>query len=789
MGNIWPPSSTLPSAKGSFWKQGSYLWEVYAEGVKICDKKFYINKVGLVTNQVNPYLKINSVKFYTGTYNGVNENDRVYLSVFSKKNTQYVWTEIIFENLSNNSYYYEFQLNFYDDAGIQKASIMQDGYVEQNKAQLLYTFERGWGSQEPGVWVDDKYFLEIVFNDVRIAAASFECGEEDVKGETPLLSTAEQIFTNTQISEKPNNNEASTSEKNLEELLLELENLIGLESVKKSIRENISYLNFVKLRKEKGFDDSNKITLHSIFTGNPGTGKTTIVKLLSKIYYKMGLIKNNTVIEADRASLVGEYIGQTAPKTKKIIEQAKGGILFIDEAYSLARSGDDSRDFGKEVIEILLKEMSEGTNDVAIIVAGYPKEMTTFIDSNPGLKSRFTQSFYFEDYLPEELLKIANFAATHNKINFTTDSQNFLLEQFTNLYRTRSKDFGNARFVYGIIENAKHEMALRLMSNPNVNELSNEELSQITLSDLQKVFDIEQKKKLTLLINEKDLAEALNELNALIGIETVKKNINDLVKLIRFYNDTGKDALNKISLHAIFTGNAGTGKTTVARIIAKIYKALGIVEKGQLIEVDREDLVAGYIGQTAIKTSQKIDEAMGGVLFIDEAYGLTSDGNNFGSEAIQIILKRMEDFRGKFGIIAAGYTQNMKEFIESNPGLKSRFDKIFLFEGYTSEQLWDIVELFLGKEKLKVELGAAEYLKKYLNDIYNHRDAFFGNARFARKMVDDIIFKQNLRVASIPVEERNQFDLNTILIEDVAHLKYSDDKPSKTSLGFKFNDQ
>lgn len=713
----------------------------------------------------------------------------MYLSVFSKKNTQYVWTEIIFENLSNNSYYYEFQLNFYDDAGIQKASIMQDGYVEQNKAQLLYTFERGWGSQEPGVWVDDKYFLEIVFNDVRIAAASFECGEEDVKGETPLLSTAEQIFTNTQISEKPNNNEASTSEKNLEELLLELENLIGLESVKKSIRENISYLNFVKLRKEKGFDDSNKITLHSIFTGNPGTGKTTIVKLLSKIYYKMGLIKNNTVIEADRASLVGEYIGQTAPKTKKIIEQAKGGILFIDEAYSLARSGDDSRDFGKEVIEILLKEMSEGTNDVAIIVAGYPKEMTTFIDSNPGLKSRFTQSFYFEDYLPEELLKIANFAATHNKINFTTDSQNFLLEQFTNLYRTRSKDFGNARFVYGIIENAKHEMALRLMSNPNVNELSNEELSQITLSDLQKVFDIEQKKKLTLLINEKDLAEALNELNALIGIETVKKNINDLVKLIRFYNDTGKDALNKISLHAIFTGNAGTGKTTVARIIAKIYKALGIVEKGQLIEVDREDLVAGYIGQTAIKTSQKIDEAMGGVLFIDEAYGLTSDGNNFGSEAIQIILKRMEDFRGKFGIIAAGYTQNMKEFIESNPGLKSRFDKIFLFEGYTSEQLWDIVELFLGKEKLKVELGAAEYLKKYLNDIYNHRDAFFGNARFARKMVDDIIFKQNLRVASIPVEERNQFDLNTILIEDVAHLKYSDDKPSKTSLGFKFNDQ
>lgn len=177
--------------------------------------------------------------------------------------------------------------------------------------------------------------------------------------------------------------------------------------MKKEVKNHIDYLNFLKLRQERGFQDSERINLHSVFTGNPGTGKTTVVKLLGQIYKSMGLLSKGHVKEVDRSQLIGEYIGQTAPKVKKAIEEAKGGILFIDEAYSLAREADDSKDFGKEAIEVLIKEMSDGSKDLAIMVAGYPHEMEVFLKSNPGMRSRFANYFHFEDYLPDELHSIA----------------------------------------------------------------------------------------------------------------------------------------------------------------------------------------------------------------------------------------------------------------------------------------------------------------------------------------------------------------------------------------------
>lgn len=486
-------------------------------------------------------------------------------------------------------------------------------------------------------------------------------------------------------------------------------------------------------------------------------------------------------------SLVGEYIGQTAPRTKKMIDSARGGILFIDEAYSLARADDDSKDFGKEVIEILLKEMSDGAGDIAIIGAGYPKQMKSFIESNPGLKSRFTQYFHFDDYLPEELYAISVYAAKKKQVTFSPEADEYLKEQLTEAYRKRDENFGNARFVNAVVDEAKQDMGLRLMKASNLAELSNEELSTITLEDLQNVFLTEQKKKLKLVINEKHLNEAMGELNELVGMNKIKKDIQELVKLIRFYNETGKDVVNKFSLHSIFTGNPGTGKTTVARIIAKIYKALGVLERGHVVEVDREGLVAGYVGQTASKTAEKIEEAMGGILFIDEAYALANKGggNDFGQEAIQVILKRMEDQRGKFGVIVAGYTENIHMFIESNPGFKSRFDKTFLFEDYQPEQLWEITKNLLKKETLTATPEAEKHIKDYLTGLYDNRDAFFGNARTARQVVGDVVMKQNLRLAEMPAEQRKKEDLVTLTLADVSHLNLQA-TGSKSTLGFKF---
>ena len=774
--------------KGGFWKKGSYKWMAYVDNVFIGEAVFHVNEVGLVTNSANPYLEVEYIKLYESHSNGWQERNRKYLKCFSKKETKYVWAEVKFKNITQLDYHYEIFLNFYDDAGQQKAGLAQTGFVDAGKKDFSYTFEKAWGAETGGIWVDDKYLLEIVFNDVLIAATTFECGAEAIEGETPILKTLEQaVSAGSGVAGKNTNTEEAKEGKTLEELLAELDALIGLDSVKKSIRENITYLNFTKLRKEKGFEDNSKMSLHSIFTGNPGTGKTTVVNMLGKIYQKMGLLSKGHVVEVDRAALVGEYIGQTAPRTKKMIDSARGGILFIDEAYSLARADDDSKDFGKEVIEILLKEMSDGAGDIAIIGAGYPKQMKSFIESNPGLKSRFTQYFHFDDYLPEELYAISVYAVKKKQVTFSPEADEYLKEQLTEAYRKRDENFGNARFVNAVVDEAKQDMGLRLMKASNLAELSNEELSTITLEDLQNVFLTEQKKKLKLVINEKHLNEAMGELNELVGMNKIKKDIQELVKLIRFYNETGKDVVNKFSLHSIFTGNPGTGKTTVARIIAKIYKALGVLERGHVVEVDREGLVAGYVGQTASKTAEKIEEAMGGILFIDEAYALANKGggNDFGQEAIQVILKRMEDQRGKFGVIVAGYTENIHMFIESNPGFKSRFDKTFLFEDYQPEQLWEITKNLLKKETLTATPEAEKHIKDYLTGLYDNRDAFFGNARTARQVVGDVVMKQNLRLAEMPAEQRKKEDLVTLTLADVSHLNLQA-TGSKSTLGFKF---
>lgn len=754
---------------GVYWTKGAYRWEAWVEGILVGAAYFYTVNEGPVTEDSNPYFKLTSVKLYEGQFEDTPYGQRNYLKTFNAAKTRYMWIEIEGDNLQYEkaTWQGEFFIRIRNNAGDNVAEI-KDFYTYNNNMATI-RFNRGWGGREPGSWYEGEYIIDIVLLEQLLGTVYVKFGTEeeaDPDAGKFLLPGENKPGTG---SKKPDTPEKEMTEA---EIMKELNEMIGLATIKENINDMFDYLKFVKLRKEKGFDDSEKINLHSVFTGNPGTGKTKVAMMLGKIYKNLGILTKGHVHEVDRADLLGEFIGQTAPKVKDAIKKARGGILFIDEAYSLARKGDTEKDYGKEAIEIILKELSDGPGDIAVIVAGYPEEMDYFLNSNPGLKSRFTHYFHFPDYTPTELLQIGNYHAEQIDVDLNKEAEEFLYTKLVEAYRDRDKSFGNARYVNSIVDESKMNMGLRVMDGSvKPDALDEAALSTVTLQDIREIFKKKEHRGVDIPPDEELMRDSLAELNKMTGLQEIKNDIHEMVKLVRYYREIGKDVTKSFSLHTVFTGNPGTGKTTVARIMARIFRALGVLERGHLVEVDREELVAGYIGQTAIKTAEKIDQAMGGVLFIDEAYSLMgSSDNDFGKEAIEIILKRMEDNRGEFVVICAGYTGEMENFLKMNPGLRSRFDRKFNFKDYTEEELFTIAKIMLTSQELVFDKEAEEHFKKHIASLYSARDKFFGNAREIRKSLGEAVKNQNLRLAEVPKEQRTPEMIKTLTLKDVEEL-------------------
>ncbi len=270
-------------------------------------------------------------------------------------------------------------------------------------------------------------------------------------------------------------------------------------------------------------------------------------------------------------------------------------------------------------------------------------------------------------------------------------------------------------------------------------------------SGLVESKDVDEEKD-SIIVNEPLEGDPYKELDELIGLDAVKQEVRSLANFVRLQKQRQDKGLKtpKMSYHLVFTGSPGTGKTTVARIVARIYKDLGILKKGHTVETDRSGLVAEYMGQTAVKTNAVIDSAMNGVLFIDEAYALVPEdgrGSDYGQEAISTLLKRMEDDRDKLVVIIAGYTNEMKRFIDSNPGLQSRFSRYINFPDYTAEELVDIFHMYMRKNEYTISASADDMLRERMDYVVAHKDRNFGNARYVRNVFEKAIQQQANRLS------------------------------------------
>ncbi len=641
--------------------------------------------------------------------------ERGSFSCFALKNLAAVVSAVCYRNSSSESVPYQFITLIYNES---------DECVYESEISALcgggevmeYINEIGDPIKERG-----SYQLRVIFFNEIILKAKFVIANEDISYiYKPQSIEMGRSKTNGLIYESSNAME-------------QLQSMIGLSRLKRDISSLIAKVKLDELRLEHKLPTQN-MPLHLAFLGNPGTGKTTVAKILGQIYKEIGLLTKGHVVVEERATLTGQNWNAECDLTRTAIEASQEGILFIDEAYDLVT--EHPNDPGKQVISTLLSKMSdEKCRNWMVIFAGYTKKMERFLSTNPGLRSR-TTTIYFDDYNTQELIQIADHWLEKNSYRLTSEARNLLEMNIASAYANREEHFGNARYVSNLLENeilpAMAERVTELEEAPSVELLS-------TIEEL----DIPNYNE------EQGAEEAISMLDNMIGLTNLKSEIRSHLDYIRFLNARRKHGIRTPlpPMHMIFTGNPGTGKTSLADYLGKIYKSMGILRTGNVVKITRADVIDKFVGGTEDKMKNILTAAHGNILFIDEAYTFmkTEGSNDVGHRAIELLLDILGKESTDMIVIMAGYAKEMEELLNMNPGLKARFPYTFNFPDYEVEELYNIAMSEAVRNGLRFTPPAREALRAIIKREHQSKDANFGNARFAVRLITTQIMPRMAR--------------------------------------------